>query len=111
MATTNKNKFFTEKRVTVKHKKINIELVLDAVREYLSENSIGTGSSRSKYNVTTASHDVLFDNLTVFLRRDGATHDVEGSFSTDDKWDAFCADMASQLEVRRFGLPNWSYSK
>jgi hypothetical protein len=108
--TIRENKFIKVTLIEVEHKEIDQGKVLDEVNDYLFNNSI------ENYNYKcTGFSEVSERSVEINLIRDGVDLYNEGQidedFDSDENWKIFCKKMAMLLEVKRFSVPYWYYSK
>jgi hypothetical protein len=104
------NEFIKVTLIKVEHKEINQDKVLDEINDYLFNNSI----ENYNYKCTGFSE---FSNSAVEINliRDGVdlynNGEIDEDFDSDENWKVFCKKMEVLLEVRRFSVPYWYYSK
>lgn len=104
------NEFIKVSLVQVEDKKINKDKVLDKVNQYLSENLIAD----EKYKCTRFNEFTSFSIEMELIRvGDDLYNDgyIDEDFESDDSFKAFCDEMKELIELKRFSVPYWYYSK
>jgi hypothetical protein len=108
--TIRENEFIKVTLIQVEHKEIDQNKILDAINDYLLNNSI------ENYNYKCTGFGEFNErSIEINLIRDGVDLYNEGQidedFDSDENWELFCKKMENLLEVRRFSVPYWYYPK